>query len=240
VQSNALDAARLPRRRLLALSALTALAPRLHAGRGVPTGPPVRSALDLDRFLAEADPTARTLIGDTSREGQDRYLRSLAALAAGLGGVPIPEMNETTAPGAPGRTFLGVNECEAPFNLLHWRLEPGAVIGLHPHIYGNVLTVCLEGEVRIENYEMLDERDFDTREPFQVRRTNDQLLTPGDVNLVNLEHGYVHGFTAGPAGARGLDITTIIRAKRPTPALVVQPEPADAERALFEAHWRHA
>lgn len=237
---NALDVARLPRRRLLALTALTGLAPRLHAGPGPLAGAATRGAPDLDRFLAEADPTARELIGDTSREGQDRYLRSLAALAAGLGDVPIPEMNETTAQGAPARTFLGVNECEAPFNLLHWRLEPGARIGLHPHIYGNVLTVCLEGEVRIENYEMIGERDFDTREAFQVSRTNDQLLTPGDVNLVNLEHGYVHGFTAGPAGARGLDITTIIRAKRQTPTLVVEAEPADARRALFAAHWKHA
>jgi hypothetical protein len=92
----------------------------------------------------------------------------------------------------------------------------------------------------IENYEMLGARDFDTREAFQVCRTNDQLLTPGDVNLVNLEHGYVHGFTAGPSGARGLDITTIIRAKRPTPTLVVRSEPVDAARALFEAHWKHA
>ena len=93
--------------------------------------------------------------------------------------------------------------------------------------------------MRIENYEIAGARDFDTQEPFQVRRTNDQVLLAGNVNLLNLEHGYVHGFVAGPAGARGLDITTRIRPKRPTPTLVVG-APQDAARSLFEARWKHA
>jgi hypothetical protein len=227
---------RLARRPFLGLLAAAGIATRLDA-RALT----VRrdGGLDLDAFLAEAVPLARELARDTSRAGQDRYLHSLAALAAGLSGVPVPEMNETSKGSTP-RTFLGVNECDAPFVLLHWRLEPGARIGLHPHIYGNVLTVCLEGEVRIENYEMVGERDFDTKEPFPVRRTNDQVLLPGAFNPLNLEHGYVHGFTAGPEGARGLDITTRIRPKRPTPTLVVRPEPLDERRAIFEGHWRHA
>jgi hypothetical protein len=67
----------------------------------------------------------------------------------------------------------------------------------------------------------------------------DQVLTPGNVNLVNLEHGYVHGFVAGPEGARGLDLTTRIKPKRSTPSLVVGAA-AEAARAVFEARWEHA
>jgi len=227
---------RLARRSLLAACAALGLAPRLAAARRV-RGDAL--ALSFDEFLAEAVPQAQDLIGDTSRAGQDRYLHALASLAAALRDVPVPEMRETTAMGAPGRTFLGANECDAPFTVLHWRLEPGARIGLHPHIYGNVVTVCLEGEVRIENYEMLGAPDFDTREPFGVRRTQDQVLTRGNVNLVNLEHGYVHGFVAGPEGARGLDLTTRIRPRRETPALVVGAA-REPGRAIFEASWRHA
>ena len=231
--------ARLPRRHLLALCASAGLAPRLWPRPFSCAEDHGAYELDFPGFLAEAVPLASDLVGDTSLAGQDRYLRALASLAAGLRDVPVPEMNETTGESSPARTFLGVNECDAPFNVLHWRLEPGARIGLHPHIYGNVMTLCLEGEVRIENYEMVGARDFETQEPFHVRRSTDQALTPGDVNLVNLEHGYVHGFVAGPEGARGLDLTTIVRAKRPTPRLVVG-EPVDAARALFAAHWKHA
>jgi hypothetical protein len=225
----------LARRTLLASCAALGLLPRLARARRTLDA----FELDLAGFLNEAVPLAEELVGDTSAAGQDRYLHALAALAVGLRDVPVPEMRVTSPAGAAAKTFLGANECEGPFTLLHWRLEPGARIELHPHIYGNVLTVCLEGEVRIENYEMDGVPDFDTRTPFHVRRTNDQALTRGALNLVNLEHGYVHGFTAGPGGARGLDITTRIKPKRATPTLEVG-KPVDAARALFEAQWRHA
>jgi hypothetical protein len=224
---------RLARRPLLGLIAAAGLAPRLGARAQMSDG---GAELDLESFLAEAVPLARDLVEDTSRAGQDRYLHSLAALAACLRGVPVPEMRATKED-AP-RNFIGENECDGPFTILHWRMEPLGRIGLHPHIYGNVVTVCLEGEVRIENYEMVDGRDFDTKEAFRVRRTNDQVLLPGAINLLNLEHGYVHGFTAGQAGARGLDITTRIKPKRPTPTLVVA-EPLDERRAIFQGRWRH-
>ena len=226
---------RIARRPLLGLLAAAGLAARLDA-RSQMTESGVE--LDLDGFLAEAVPMAKDLVLDTSRAGQDRYLHSLAALAACLRGVPVPEMNETSKGKTP-RTFLGVNECDAPFTILHWRLEPGARIGLHPHIYGNVVTVGLEGEARIENYEMVGARDWDTKDPFTVRRTTDQVLLPGSINTLNLEYGYVHGFVAGPEGARGLDITTRIRPRRETPTLVVQPEPLDEKRALYEGRWKH-
>ena len=62
-------------------------------------------------------------------------------------------------------------------------------------------------------------------------------MSPGDLNVVSLEHGYVHGFWAGPAGARGLDITTRIKPKRSTPVLAVEPEPTDAARRIFAGRW---
>jgi hypothetical protein len=218
---------RLERRSLLALAGLGLLAPRRARAA---------SELDLEEFLREAVPLAEDLIGDTSRIGQDRYLFALGALAVCLRDVPVPEMKEH-ALGA--RTFIGANECDAPFTVLHWRMEPKTRIGAHPHIYGNVVTLLLEGEVRIENHEMVGARDFTTKEAFPVRRVNDQVLLPGALNLVNLEHAYVHGFEAGPAGARGLDITTRIRPKQPTPTLVLAPEPLDAARRIFEGRWRY-
>src|SRR5687767_472890 len=110
----------LTRRPALALFASAALAPVVAARRtlrGQDDGGMDDGAFELDfaTFLAEAVPQAKDLIGDTSRAGQDRYLHALAALAACLRDVPVPEMRETTAPGAPARTFLGANECEAPF-----------------------------------------------------------------------------------------------------------------------------
>lgn len=226
--------ARLARRPLLGMAALFGFA--APALRGRPRRVRDEPVLDFEGFLREAVPLANDLIGDTSRIGQDRYLFALASLAACLRDVPVPEMRENTGD-SPARTFIGANECDAPFSVLHWRMEPGARIGAHPHIYGNVVTLCLEGEVRIENHEVVGEPDFDTSEGFVVRRTNDQVLLPGGLNLVSLEHGYVHGFEAGPAGARGLDITTRIRPRRSTPSLLVGAA-RDPARRLFEARWK--
>lgn len=191
-------------------------------------------AFTYEDFLAEAVPAARTLVSDESRAGQDRYLFALAAIAVRLGDVVQPKMRSN----APG-TFIGANEGGDPFVVLHWRLDPGASIGIHPHTYGNVVTLGLEGEALVDNYEVEGERDWLTTKPFVVRRTVSQWLTHGGINLVNLERNYCHGFSAGPNGARGLDITTRLRERVESPTLVLG-KSLDGPSARFEATWKYA
>jgi hypothetical protein len=190
-------------------------------------------AFDYEDFLAEAVPAAKALVADRSRGGQDRYLLALAALAVRLDDVAQPSMRSN----APG-TFLGANEGGDPFVVLHWRLDPGASISLHPHIYGNVVTLGLEGATQVDNYEVEGERDWLSTKPFVVRRTVSQWLTHGGVNLVNLERNYCHGFTAGPTGARGLDITTRLLERTESPTLVLG-KPLEGPGARFEATWKY-
>jgi hypothetical protein len=194
---------------------------------------PRRDQVTYDDFLREVVPIAKRLVADTSLRGQDLYLHAVAACAVKLADVKPPEMRANG-----NGTFIGANDGGDPFVVLHWRMEPGSKIGVHPHIYGNVVTLGLEGEARIANYEVVGARDWDAKEPFVVRRTVEQWLTPGAINLVNLERNYMHGFTAGPAGARGLDITTRIREKRDSPSLLIE-KPLDAERGTFEARWKY-
>lgn len=194
---------------------------------------PVRDAFAFEDFLKEAVPIARQLVADTTKVGQDRYLLALAAIAVRLADVTEPEMR-TNGEG----TTIGSNPGGDPFNVLHWRMAPGSKISTHPHIYGNVVTLALEGEVRIHNYEMVGVRDFDTKDGFRVRRTVEQWLAPGGVNLVNLERNYMHGFLAGSRGARGLDITTRIREKRSSPTLEVSAAPIDADASVWDARWK--
>ncbi|MBL8803781.1 MAG: hypothetical protein JNN27_17395 [Planctomycetes bacterium] len=190
-------------------------------------------AFEYEDFLAEAVPAAKALVADNSRGGQDRYLFALAAIAVRLGDVPQPKMRSNS----PG-TYIGANEGGDPFVVLHWRLDPGARIGIHPHIYGNVVTLGLEGEVLVDNYEVEGERDWLTKQPFVVRRTVSQWLTRGGVNLVNLERNYCHGFTAGPNGARGLDITTRLLERVDSPSLVLG-KPLEGPCARFEGTWKY-
>lgn len=193
---------------------------------------PARDAFAFEDFLKEAVPIARQLVADTTIAGQDRYLLAIAAIAVRLADVTPPEMR----PNGEGTT-IGANPGGDPFTVLHWRMAPGSKIHPHPHVYGNVVTLGLEGEARVHNYEVIGTRDFDSKESFRVRRTIDQWLTPGATNLVNLERNYVHGFTAGPQGARGLDITTILRAKRPSQRLELVGSPGASEPYDWDARW---
>jgi hypothetical protein len=191
--------------------------------------------ISYEEFLKEVIPVAKKLVADTSLAGQHRYLLTLASYAVRLADVPVPQMRDSGQGAGPG-TFIGANAGGDPFIVLHWRMEPGSVIRPHAHTYGNVLTLALEGEVRVENFEMLGIRDFDAKGTFKARKTHSQILTPGQVNLVNLERDYIHGFQASAKGGRGLDFTTRIKERRPTtPYLNLSGK--GAEPGIYEASW---
>ena len=193
--------------------------------------------LSYEEFLKEVLPIAKKLVGDVSLAGQQRYLLTLAAYAVRLTDAPVPVMRDS-GQGAGGGTFIGAIPAGDPFIVLHWRMEPGSIIRPHAHTYGNVMTLALEGQVRVENFEMVGSRDFDAKGSFKVRKTQSQVLTPGQVNLVNLESGYVHGFLGGDRGGRGLDITTRIKPKREnTPYLDFSKKPVEIEPGVYEASW---
>jgi len=218
----------------LAAAALCATAhgqrpPRLESGGD--------ATLSFEEFLAEVVPIARTLVADTSRVGEDRYLLTLASFAVRLADVPEPEMRDTTRGDGP-RKFIGHNPGGDPFHVLHWRLEPGAVITTHAHTHGNVVTLGLAGAARVRNWEMVGDRDFAAKGTFRVRLCKEQILTPHETNLVPLAHGYCHGFVGGPDGARGLDITTRILTKRASPCLDVASVPVDEAMRIYEASWK--
>jgi quercetin dioxygenase-like cupin family protein len=196
--------------------------------RTVPAWGAAGPSLTYEEFLAEVIPVAKRMVADASADGQEAYLKAVAAVAVRMKDVTPPEMRNT----GPGN-YIGVNPGGDPFNVLHWRMDPGAEIRIHPHIYGNVMTLGLAGAAEVVNYEMEGVRDWTTTAPFRVRRTVRQTLKTGDVNLVNLERNYMHGFRAGPEGARGLDITTRLKERVDSPVLVVK----DAEAAQTEARW---
>jgi hypothetical protein len=194
-----------------------------------------RSALTMDEFIAEVVPIAKALLEDPSLAGQDRYLLTIASHAVRLEAVPEPTFRESGQGTGPG-VLIGSNGAPGPFVVLHWKMQPGTEIRRHAHTYGNVVTLGLEGEALVENFEVLGEPDYDTTEAFQVRRTVTQWLTPGATNLVNLQRNYIHGFKAGSLGARGLDITTRLLEKRQTPYLDLG-DPVVNQPGVFQGSW---
>lgn len=211
------------------------------AAAGIPGLSPA-AGMSFAEFLAAANPVARELVGDASTPGQDRYLRSIATLAAQIDDMPAPgSFNNTNQGVTPESYRIGFHPGGDPFTVLHWRLEPGAVCRPHAHTYGNVVSLGLEGMVRVSNYEVVGAPDYADDGIFEVRQTVDQLLGPGDVNLVSLERDYIHGFVAGPGGASGLDITTRLkpRPEHGTPFLELAAKPLNEFLRTYEARWTY-
>ncbi|MBL8767395.1 MAG: hypothetical protein JNL94_08530 [Planctomycetes bacterium] len=236
------DRFRVERRSLVKLAALAVGSAGLAVARARgEEGPGMSRAggeCSYEEFVNEADPLTKSLLDFGSRASEDRYLFALATLAVRLGGVAEPEMRRVNAEDQPGH-WIGANDTpdDCPFVVLHWKLAPGGVVRPHPHAYGNVVTLGLEGEVRVANHETVEAPDYAERGTFLVRRTVDQVLLPHAVNLVPLRHGFIHGFVAGPHGARGLDITTRVKDKLPNFTVDIAAEPTDARSALYEARW---
>ena len=101
------------------------------------------------------------------------------------------------------------------------------------------MSIGIEGLARVKNYEVVGEPDYEFGGDFQVRQTVDQLLGRGSVNLVSLEKNYIHGFLAGPDGARGLDITTPLKPKpkHKTPYLSIGKKPINELTNTYQASW---
>lgn len=200
----------------------------------------VPGSSSFEQFLALANPIAKDLVDDVSSGGQDRYLRSIAAMASNMHGVPVPaKWNFSDQGTSPEAYAIGFNPGGDPFNVLHWRLEPGASCRAHAHTYGNVVTIGLEGIARVRNFEVVGGPDYTFGGTFQVRQTVDQILNPGSVNLVSLHRNYIHEITAGPDGARGLDITTRLK-PRPdygTAYLSMGKTAANEFERILDASW---
>ena len=114
--------------------------------------------IDLATFLERVVPLAKRLVQDTSAIGQDTYLLTLAAHAVQLEPLAPPETMRPSSQGA--GTSIGFHPGGDPYTLLHWQMEPGSRIRRHAHTYGNVVTLLIEGEVLVENYEMVEPADF--------------------------------------------------------------------------------
>jgi len=193
-----------------------------------------------EQFVQEVTPEATELARDSTPEGVDAYLGVLAASAWRLDPASLPRPSFSAYPGYPDDVGFALTHRGAPFIGVEFWIEPGASLPFHPHPGGSVCTVFLEGSARVRNFEFHGTPDWEKKGEVLVRETRSDLLTPGRISLVGNPRDNIHGFVAGPEGARGIDITTGNRPeqKRPDTILEIGEEPTDPELGIYTALWR--
>jgi hypothetical protein len=165
------------------------------------------AALSWKEFV-DRGPDLAELAADHSAAGEDAYLYTLAALAVRLTGVPeVPLF--PFKPRAPLVSLAPIHRGR-PFVVIEWKMEPGATLPAHNHPGYSVCTLGLDGEARLRHYQPpADAPPFDSRAPFRVRSTREQRLAAGSISTLAPGRDNIHTFTAGPQGARGIDIGTL-------------------------------
>lgn len=188
-------------------------------------------ALDWDGFIEKALVVAKANYGLAPDE-QDRYLYALASLASQLEQAPEGELTPYGTTGSHLKLcFRG-----SPFIVLKWRLDPGGYLPAHNHPDASVCTLCLDGETRVRNFEIVGQAPaYDSGQPVILRQTHDQALTKGRINTLSGHRDNIHFFQAGPKGASGIDITSMHGSGGPFSFLDINPTPQSD--GLLQAKW---
>ena len=211
---------------LAAFAAPLALAPRVEDD-----DPP-----GFEGFLDLAAKAARPLMGPEVGN-EDAYLYSLASHLATVTELPADGFGEIDD----GLRFARDGERSAG-DAEHQRIRaiqigfaPGAAIPIHDHLEYNGLILCLDGEMRCRNFDVVEEKDGGE---VVLRETVDALLTPGRFSTLSTTRDNLHELVAGPNGCRVLDVFTYFTERATSRYLKFAGEaPLDAARKTFAARW---
>jgi len=184
--------------------ALLFLSPLVALGRSITT-----EGNGWDDFIKECVPRAAELHKDTSPAGQDAYLFWLASMSAKLDAASMPKGKLSSFANLDPPVETGPAYFGKPFFIIEWRMAPNAYLPPHNHPNISVCSVCTDGEAVLRNYQPEGAvPEFASKTQFNVRQTNEQLLTVGRINCLSASRDNIHTFKAGKKGARGFDITT--------------------------------
>jgi len=188
-----------------------------------------------DDFIKQSVPIAQQLIADPGFS-VDEYLYRIGSLATRLKEIPNSPLGSYKS--VDPRVWFGPSFRGSPFFIIQWRMEPGAVLPPHNHPNASVCTLGYEGEVRLRNFEIMEEApDYASKKTFRVRETRSETLTAGRINTLSPMRDNIHCFKVGKEGARGIDINTLHGKTNNFSFLDLSEQPIDPEKRIFEAVW---
>jgi hypothetical protein len=166
---------------------------------------------------------------------EEEYVLTIAALAVRLKEIPPPKF---------GEPFKGVISSALSFRGEHmafvqWRMGPNSVYQPHNHPNYNGMTLGLQGECRMRNFDFVGPKpEYSSKATFLIRETQDGVLRPGRVtSMMTTTRDNVHELHAGKEGATGLDIFTRMGPAEGFALLSVRSKPKDEGTRTYEAVW---
>jgi hypothetical protein len=234
---------RVERRTLLWLP-LAVAGERLLAGaplaaQEAEAAPPAADAfapLSLEDLGRRWQALARELVA-LAPEHDESYAAQLAGLVARL---PLTALPSPEKPNRSPGLAAGLAWFLAPCAMIEFRMDPLAVMRPHNHPPQVVLSLCAEGEVAYRHLELEGEAPPCTEvgAAFLARETRAGFLRAGQSTSLTRACDGIHGFVAGPKGARLVDLVVATTPDTSTFSYIeLAAEPSDAARRVYEARW---
>lgn len=220
------------RRAFIALPAFAALGTLSEVHRELELqGSPQK--MTFEAFVQETGALAKKLIAEADRN-ESEYLHNIAAMADRLG--PIPD----TPLGQPYKGIIrtGMNYRGSGIVVVQWSMEKGLTYPPHNHPNYNGITVGIDGECRIRNFDIVGVMpEMGKDSPFQVRETQTQLMTPGRVvSMMSTRHNNIHTLHTHAHGTRGIDVMTLV-GKHVGFSFVQIQDGTKNDEGLYPAKW---
>lgn len=191
------------------------------------------AGLSFDDYVARVGALAQATIADAARN-EEAYLHEVAALSSRVERVPDATLGQPFK----GIIRTGLNYRGSGIVVVQWAMEPGLVYPAHNHPNYNGVTLGIDGECRIRNFTPVGELpDRASAARFEVRLTQDQVLTPGRVvSVMSTERDNIHTLRTFSRPVRGIDVMTLV-GKHVGFSFVVIDEKTRRGDEVFDAAW---
>lgn len=220
------------RRAFIGLPALFALSVlgEFRGGLSAQTKP---GAVTFDDFVAETGALAKKLIAEGGQWESD-YLHRTASLAERIDRVPEATLGEPFR----GLIRTGINYRGSGIVVVQWSMEKGLTYPPHNHPNYNGITLGVDGECRIRNFDVVGTPpEMGKGGAFRVRETQSQLMTPGQVvSMMSTERNNIHTLHTYARHVRGIDVMALI-GKHVGFSFVEIDDRQKTDEGFYDARW---
>jgi hypothetical protein len=191
------------------LAATTASAMSPFGGIGAEPGAPALLPRQYDRFedwLTSARAAGMAFLKEFGAADTERFMRLLSLWVCAMPDPPEPAWQSMK--GANASLDMATVSPGRPFVVSAFRMAPGCVLPLHCHPGGGGITLCTQGSLVIQHFELCEDQPpfSQTGASAEVRHVQIAQLARHHATMFTPALANLHQFYAGPEGATGVEI----------------------------------
>jgi len=192
---------------ILTSSAVASSGSVTHAAESTPSGVVPAESQSFEEWLGAARAAAISFLSEPRGREPERFVRFLLLWAATMPRPTPADVAWQVVPGARERLEFAMVAAGRPFVVSMFRMAPGCLLPAHCHPGGGGVTICLDGTLDIQHFDLVDGAPpfSDTGKQATVRLESVTRLSADRYTVFTPQRSNLHQLRAGPDGAVGVD-----------------------------------